>query len=100
MNPITVHGSLAPQLTPFGTPPADKTGNGDAFGRMLSEAMDSTNRMQQEADTAITELVTGRETDIHRTMIAMEKADVSFQLVMQVRNKLVAAYEEMMRMQV
>jgi flagellar basal-body rod protein FlgB len=52
------------------------------------------------ADTRITDLATGKQTDIHQTMIAVEKADVSFQLLMQIRNKLVAAYDKIMRMPV
>jgi flagellar basal-body rod protein FlgB len=47
-----------------------------------------------------TALATGKQTNIHQTMIAAEKADVSFELLMQIRNKLVAAYDKIMRMQV
>ncbi len=49
------------------------------------------------AGIAVEELATGSETDIHNTMIALEKAEVSFQLMMQVRNKIVTAYETIMR---
>jgi flagellar hook-basal body complex protein FliE len=44
-------------------------------------------------------LAAGKQKDIHQTMIALEKADVAFQLLMQVRNKIIAAYETIMRMQ-
>lgn len=44
--------------------------------------------------------MTGDTQDIHRTMVALQQADVSFQLMMQVRNKLVTAYEEIQRMQI
>jgi flagellar hook-basal body complex protein FliE len=44
--------------------------------------------------------VTGEETDIHKTMIKMEKAEISFQLMMAVRNKIITAYETIMRMQI
>jgi len=67
---------------------------------MFKNAINSVNRQQRVADQAIEDLATGRNADIHRTMIEMEKADVSFQLVMQVRNKLITAYEEIMRIQV
>lgn len=44
--------------------------------------------------------MTGESQDIHRAMVALQQADVSFQLMMQIRNKLIAAYEEIQRMQV
>ncbi|MCD6273397.1 MAG: flagellar hook-basal body complex protein FliE [Deltaproteobacteria bacterium] len=71
-----------------------------SFGKILTESIGEVNRLQKEADKAAYNLVTGKETDIHGTMIALEKADVSFRLMMQVRNKIVAAYEEIKRMQV
>jgi flagellar hook-basal body complex protein FliE len=51
-----------------------------------------------EADQAIDDLVTGKNQDIHRTMISMQKAEVSFELVMQIRNKVIAAYDEIRKM--
>ncbi len=44
--------------------------------------------------------MTGETQDLHTTMIAVQKADLSFQMMMQVRNKIVQAYQEIMRMQV
>ena len=52
------------------------------------------------ASQAVDALVTGQSTNIHQTMVALQQADVSFQLMMQVRNKLVTAYEEIQRMQI
>ena len=75
----------------------EKTGG---FGQMLKDSIAEVNRLHLEADQAIQDLAAGKATDIHKTMIAMEKAEVSFQLMMQVRNKVVAAYQEIMRMQV
>ena len=71
-----------------------------SFAGIIKQAMNDVNQAQVEADQAIQELATGNEKDIHQTMIALEKAEVSFQLMMQVRNKIVSAYEEIMRMQV
>jgi len=71
-----------------------------SFGNILTTAMDRVNRLQLEADQAVTELAAGTQNDIHGTMIALEKAEVSFRLMMQVRNKIINAYEEIMRMQV
>ena len=52
------------------------------------------------ADQAIDDMATGRNQDIHNTMIAMQKAEISFELVMQIRNKLMAAYDEIRRMSI
>ena len=71
-----------------------------SFGKILTNSIKEVNKLQKEAEKASINLVTGQETDIHNTMIAIEKADISFRLMMQVRNKIVAAYEEIKRMQV
>jgi flagellar hook-basal body complex protein FliE len=73
---------------------------GESFGDMLKGAVSQVNKLQKEAGQAIHELATCQKKDIHQTMIAMEKAEVSFQLMMQVRNKIIGAYEQIMRMQV
>ena len=72
----------------------------ESFGETLKSAISQVNQLQNEADRATHDLAAGEEKDIHNTMIALEKAEVSFQLMMQVRNKIIAAYEEIMRMQV
>ena len=72
----------------------------DGFERMLRESLRKVDTLQKEADRSIEGLVTGKGANIHDTMIAIEKADLSFNLMVQVRNKLLAAYEEIMRMQV
>lgn len=66
----------------------------------MREVFESTNRLQDKADNEIQALAVGKNGDLHNTMIAMEEADVSFQLLMQIRNKIVAAYQEIMRMQI
>ena len=71
-----------------------------SFGGMLKGALAQVDQLHKEADHAIQELAAGEEKDIHKTMIALEKAEISFQLMMQVRNKIIRAYEEIMRMQV
>jgi flagellar hook-basal body complex protein FliE len=99
MKEISLHNNLE---TAYGIQPqAKETKEGtESFGEMLKGAIGDVAKLQREADNAIQELAAGENKDIHRTMIALEKADVSFQLMMQVRNKVIAAYEEIMRMQV
>jgi flagellar hook-basal body complex protein FliE len=68
-----------------------------SFSEVLKGSLDQVNRLQHEADASITDLATGKKNDIHQTMIAMEKANVSFELLMQIRNKVISAYETIMR---
>jgi flagellar hook-basal body complex protein FliE len=71
-----------------------------SFSDMLKDSVGKVNEMQSQADTAIGELVAGRTKNIHETMLAIERADTSLKLAMQVRNKILDAYREIMRMQV
>jgi flagellar hook-basal body complex protein FliE len=71
-----------------------------SFGDVLQESVDKVNLYQTQADTAIKELVAGRSKNIHETMLSIERADSSLKLMMQVRNKILDAYKEIMRMQV
>ncbi len=73
---------------------------GGTFQEVLKRSIGEVNRLQHEADASIEHVVAGRANNLHETMIAMEKADISFRLMMEVRNKLIEAYHEIMRMQV
>ncbi len=73
---------------------------GKGFADVLKTSMDQVNVHQHEADKAIKELVAGRSKNIHETMLTIERADASLKLMMQVRNKILEAYREVMRMQV
>lgn len=73
---------------------------GADFTTHLKNALGDVNDLQQKADQAIQRLVGEGQGDLQDTMIALEKADVSFRLMMQIRNKLLEAYQEIMRMQV
>jgi flagellar hook-basal body complex protein FliE len=77
----------------------DKTQHPESFSDLLTRSLDDVNQLKVEADEAVENLVAGKQKDIHATMIALEKADVAFQLLMQVRNKIISAYETIMRMQ-
>jgi flagellar hook-basal body complex protein FliE len=71
-----------------------------SFGQLLSDALDNVNTLQQKAAQASTDLATGKIEDISQVVIAGEKASVALQLTIQVRNKVLESYQEMMRMQV
>jgi flagellar hook-basal body complex protein FliE len=71
-----------------------------SFSDALKDSIGKVNDIQHQADQAVQDLTAGKSNNLHQTMIAMEKASVSFELMMQVRNKILSAYEEIMRMQV
>jgi flagellar hook-basal body complex protein FliE len=71
-----------------------------AFSEILGDAIEQVNSLQSQAGDEVQKVMTGEATDIHTAMIAVQQADVSFQMMMQVRNKLVSAYQEIMKLQV
>ncbi len=82
--------------------PTQKAGSStlvDQVGNNFSKMLDEVNALQVESDRKIEEFATSPEKDIQGTMIAMQKADISMRLLLQVRSKLVNAYNEIMRMQ-
>lgn len=70
------------------------------FEDILKNAIDKVNDKQIEADNSTQELMTGEATDIHQVMLTTEEAKISLELAVQIRNKLVDAYQEIMRMQI
>lgn len=78
----------------------DKTSDGISFGDVLKNAILDINTLQNDADKAIANVQLEDAGSIHDAMIALEKAGISFQVMMQVRNKILDAYQEVMRMQV
>ena len=100
MNDITIqNNTLSSQGASATAKPTPQT-TSVSFGQMLEGSLDRVNQLQKEANVNVNNLATGKHTDIHQTMIAVEKASVSFELLMQIRNKLIAAYDKIMRMPV
>tara|TARA_R110001592_G_scaffold315716_2_gene591838 strand:+ start:513 stop:746 length:234 start_codon:yes stop_codon:yes gene_type:complete len=71
-----------------------------SFQDVLADAVTEVQHLQTEADSTIKQLVAGEIKDVSEALVAVEKADVSFQTMMTVRNKVMTAYEEIMRMQI
>lgn len=90
------------EIRPAGTTTPEEIGKteGPTFSDMLKDSIEEVNDLKIEADAAIVNLATGKSGDIQGTILALEKADVSFKLMMEVRNKIVSAYQELMRTQV
>lgn len=98
-----------PQLPPLGpVSPSSQSGAGGAangaqgevgFGDLLRQALQEVNQAQSQAEGEARNLMTGESADMHTAMLAVQKADLSFQMMMAVRSKLIDAYREVMRMQ-
>jgi flagellar hook-basal body complex protein FliE len=71
-----------------------------SFSDVLKDSISKVAELEKEANQQTEQLTKMESQDIHNTLIAVEKADLSFQLMMQIRNKIINAYEEIMRMQV
>ena len=97
-----VIGPLNPklQVPEIRAPRSQGNEKGAGFGEILKDAISTVNELQKQSDQEIQKLMTGESQDLHTTVIAMQKADLSFQMMMQVRNKIVQAYQEIMRMQI
>jgi flagellar hook-basal body complex protein FliE len=81
-------------------PDGDKTAEGNSFGSVLKDAIMDINKLQTDADKAIAKVQLEDAGSIHEAMIALEKAGISFQVMMQVRTKILDAYQQIMQMQV
>ena len=83
----------------LGSVPAGEASS-KTFGDFLVDSLSNVNKMQQDADLAVQKLASGESQNLHETLLAVEKADIAFKTMNQVRSKVISAYQEIMRMQV
>jgi flagellar hook-basal body complex protein FliE len=98
-NPIPGVPGAFPQISSLPTTPAGGSGKQGGFGASLASAVEQVEHLHTDAQGQVTEMLQNGGHDLHNVMIAVEKADVSFQLMMQVRNKIINAYQEISRLQ-
>ena len=91
-------GEFQKEFEKFGA--LSDAGSTQSFSEMLAGSVTDVNKLQQDANVAIQKLVTGESKNIHETMLAVEKAEIAFKTMNQVRMKVIDAYKEIMRMQV
>jgi flagellar hook-basal body complex protein FliE len=89
-------GPMAPTIGADATQPAP----GADFGAMLKQAVGTLSGLGAQADASSLKLAAGQPVDIHEVMLNAEQASLGFQVALQVRNKLVDAYQDIMRMSV
>lgn len=82
-----------------GSVPAAPEAEIGGFAASLTDAIGQVEQVHTDAQQQVQQLMQGDRQDVHNVMIAVEKADVAFQLMMQVRNKIVNAYEEVSKLQ-
>jgi flagellar hook-basal body complex protein FliE len=80
-------------------PSSSPVDSGEGFGGVLKHALQQVNQLNDGAEQQIGNLLQGGNADMSNVMVAVEKADVAFQLMMQVRNKIVSAYQDIEKMQ-
>jgi flagellar hook-basal body complex protein FliE len=86
-----------PELTRTPSQLDDNKGDGESFSDMLTSAIKQVNKLQNDSDHKIGSLLKGESKDLHGTVLAVQQADTSFKMMMQVRNKIVEAYKEISR---
>jgi flagellar hook-basal body complex protein FliE len=73
---------------------------GKTFGEFLADSVGKVNSLQQEANVAMEKLASGESQNLHETLLAVEKAEIAFKTMNQVRTKVIDAYREIMKMQI
>ncbi|MBD66419.1 MAG: flagellar hook-basal body complex protein FliE [Halobacteriovoraceae bacterium] len=81
-------------------PGMGEAGESKSFGDFLAESISKVNGLQQDANTAMQRLASGDSQNLHETLLAVERADIALKQMNQVRNKVIDAYREIMKMQV
>ena len=99
MNPLTPITSTSLDKTPNVTPGDGANKAGTDFAKFLSDALGQVNDLQKNADVASLGLASGQVQDLSTVMVALEKASLSMSLTVAVRDKVLDAYNQVMRMQ-
>ncbi|MBL8991348.1 MAG: flagellar hook-basal body complex protein FliE [Phycisphaerae bacterium] len=92
-----VRGAMGPGVRVGG---GAEAGAGGAFKDALLKNIDEVNRLQQEANLAAEDLATGKRADVENVLLATEKADAAFRMLVQLRNKVQTAYDELKQVRI
>ncbi len=94
-----ISGSNIPLELPK-TSGAEVSAASDGFGKLLRSTIAEVNKADHDGDSAIKKLHTGQTKNLHEVMIATEEADIAIRMLVQMRNKALEAYNEIMRLQI
>lgn len=101
LNSISGMGQLHSAELPIPRPAAEAAAapGAPSFGDMLAGELGKLNETMLLSDQAVSDLATGQSQDVHGTIISVQKADLEFKMFLEVRQKVLDAYQEVMRMQ-
>jgi len=100
MNDFSIYSNIQKAIPqPSAAPAASGKSTGGSFGSVLQDAIQQVNGLEINSQKEVDKFLND-DADVHSVMMALEKADLSFQMMMQVRNKIVSAYQEIMKSQV
>ena len=100
MSDIRIPGIEIGRYSPLGRPAPPPPSEEGGFAETLKTALSDVNSMQTKSDDALQRLLAGENVDVHEVMISSAEAGIAFDLMVEIRNKLVEAYQELQRMQV
>lgn len=95
-----VGNEIQDQFDHIETPGVEKSSGAQSFGAILQESIGKVNAMQVEADVAMQKIASGESKNLHETLLAVERAEIAFKAMNQVRSKVLEAYKEIMRTQI
>ncbi|HYM09668.1 MAG TPA: flagellar hook-basal body complex protein FliE [Bryobacterales bacterium] len=98
MSVIPPIGPASASLASAAVAPGTKPGQG--FGAVLRQAIERVNEMQYQGGAEVQRLLTGDSQDMHKSMMSVQRSELAFEMLLAVRNKVVEAYQEIMRIQV
>jgi len=100
MKPIIIDPIASDIPLSLGSKPVGAREENTRFGALIKDAIATVNDLSKQSNKEIEKIITGESDELHTAVIAAQRADVSFQMMMEVRNKIVQAYQEILRMQV
>src|SRR5687768_8605944 len=100
MSPISSVTSASPSLAAFPAARAERPSDGAAFKDFLLGSLNEVNASQQQSHALIEQLYTGGSVNPAEVMVSVQKADMAFRLLLQIRNKLLQAYDEVKNIRV
>ncbi|MHB0939770.1 MAG: flagellar hook-basal body complex protein FliE [Armatimonadota bacterium] len=92
--------TYSPQTLQRQERPLADPGKAPGIGEQVTSAINKINELQQNASTLVEQVASGNVEDVHKAMVAMEQASMAMDFTLQVRNKVLEAYQEIMRMQI
>jgi|WetSurMetagenome_2_1015567.scaffolds.fasta_scaffold524556_2 flagellar hook-basal body complex protein FliE len=91
--------ALVPPIAPASITPSAARSAGESFSSLLESAVRTTEGARTEAQQAVNRFLAGEDGELHNAVLTTQRAEMQFELLLQVRNKVVSAYQEIMRMQ-